>query len=135
MARIGFVMDSEYEDSEFQKPFDALRAAGHECRILGLVKGARLVGKRGTSGTRVEEEVAAADPHEFEALVLPGGHSPDRLRVSDAPGAFIRRFAEAGGLIAAICHGPQLLIDAELVRGKNVASWPSVRVDLLNAGA
>ena len=71
----------------------------------------------------------------WDALVIPGGHSPDTLRMDEDLVGFIRRFGESGRPIAAICHGPQLLIEADLVRGRTVTSWPSIRKDLENAGA
>jgi len=66
---------------------------------------------------------------------IPGGHSPDRLRMDEELVDFVRRFGESGRPIAAICHGPQLLIEADLVRGRTLTSWPSIRKDLENAGA
>src|SRR5690606_13048804 len=70
-----------------------------------------------------------------DALVVPGGYSPDHLRTSRSVVEFVRRFAQTGRPIAAVCHGPQLLIEAELVAGREMTSWPSVRKDLENAGA
>lgn len=135
MARIAFLLDSEYEDSEFQGPFDALRAEGHDCRVVGLLEGTHLVGKRGESKVVVDEGVDLADPLGFDALVIPGGNSPDRLRAQPGPAGFVRSFVIREAPIAAICHGPQLLIDAEALTGRTVTSWPSVRADLENAGA
>src|SRR5689334_24281649 len=68
-------------------------------------------------------------------LLIPGGHSPDHLRMDESVVRFVRRFWETGKPVAAICHGPQLLIDADVVRGVTLTSWPSVRKDLENAGA
>ena len=79
------------------------------------------------------EEVRAED---FDALVLPGGvRNPDQLRMNDAAIALIRDFADRGKPIAAICHGPWLLVEADLVRGRRATSWPSIQTDLKNAGA
>lgn len=135
MARIAFLMDSEYEDSEFQGPFESMRAAGHECRVIGLTEGMRLTGKRGQSHAEVDEAVETADPNAYDALVIPGGHSPDRLRAHAAPTHFVRGFVARDVPIAAICHGPQLLIEAGAVRGRTLTSWISIRTDLENAGA
>lgn len=82
-------------------------------------------------------DVAAGDlePEGFDALVIPGGFGPDRLRTDEAVVRFVKTFGALDRPIAAICHGPQLLIEAGLVRGRTLTSWPSVRTDLLNAGA
>ncbi|MEO7177491.1 MAG: type 1 glutamine amidotransferase domain-containing protein, partial [Allosphingosinicella sp.] len=78
------------------------------------------------------EEVEAGD---YDALVLPGGtKNPDKLRMNEAVVATIRAFADAGKPIAAICHGPWLLIEADVIRGRRVTGWPSIRTDLRNAG-
>ena len=74
-------------------------------------------------------------PEDFDAVVIPGGHGPDKLRLDEAMVEFTRRFHASGKPLAAICHGPQLLIEAEVVKGRTMTSWPSVRKDLINAGA
>lgn len=85
---------------------------------------------------KVEMDVRDARPVDFDALLLPGGvANPDRLRLSTAAITFIREFAREDKPIAAICHGPWTLIDADIVKAKHVTSWPSLRADLLNAGA
>lgn len=85
---------------------------------------------------KVERDVRDVRPRDFDALVLPGGvANPDQLRLSAETIAFIREFARADKPIAAICHGPWPLIDAEVVKGKRMTSWPTLRTDLTNAGA
>ncbi|AVR97841.1 type 1 glutamine amidotransferase domain-containing protein [Pseudoduganella armeniaca] len=85
---------------------------------------------------KVERDVRAARPGDFDALVLPGGvANPDQLRLSTEAITFIREFARANKPIAAICHGPWTLIDADVVKGKRVTSWPTLKTDLTNAGA
>jgi len=83
----------------------------------------------------VQDAASDRDPDEFDALLIPGGYSPDHLRMDRDVVAFVLDFSATGKPIAAVCHGPQLLIEADLVRGKQVTSWPSVRRDLENAGA
>jgi protease I len=75
------------------------------------------------------------DPRDLDAVVVPGGYSPDRLRLHPDVVDLVRQVARAGRLVAAICHGPSLLIDADVVSGRTVTSWPSIRRDLENAGA
>jgi protease I len=85
---------------------------------------------------RPDLTIDEANPDDFDALILPGGvRNPDTLRIHGNVVALIRRFAEQGKPIGAICHGPWLLIEADLVRGRSVTGWPSIRTDLRNAGA
>ena len=84
----------------------------------------------------VDGVVADADPSEYDALVLPGGVvSPDALRMDEDAIAFVRKFVSEDKPVAAICHGPWALVEADVVRGRTVTSWPSLRTDLRNAGA
>ncbi|HEX5010394.1 MAG TPA: type 1 glutamine amidotransferase domain-containing protein [Planctomycetota bacterium] len=135
MARIAMLLGNEFEDSEFTVPRDRLAAAGHEVVIVGRRAGETVRGKRGEATATVAEAAEGLAADSFGALVIPGGHSPDALRTDEGVVDFVRRFARTGRPIAAVCHGPQLLIEAGLVRGRALTSWPSVRTDLLNAGA
>lgn len=135
MARIAFVLEGDYEDAEFQRPYDELGAAGHECTIIGTEAGKELGGKRGNSRARVEATVDSVNIDSFDALVVPGGYSPDKLRLHDGVVDFTRKFVESGKPVAAICHAGQLLVEAEVVEGRTLTSWPSVRKELQLAGA
>jgi protease I len=135
MAKIVMPVGEGFEDSEFQVPYDRLRSAGHEIVIVGIERGQVVKGKRGESEARIEATADALYPEDFDAMVIPGGHGPDRLRMDEALVKFTRGFMETGKPVAAICHGPQLLIEADAVRGRTLTSWPSVRKDLINAGA
>jgi protease I len=135
MAKVAMVLGPEFEDSEFRVPYDRLTEARHEVTILGVTAGETVRGKKGRESARIEAATKDRKASEFDALVIPGGHSPDHLRIDRDVVAFVRDFANSGKPVAAICHGPQLLIEAELVAGKSVTSWPSVRKDLENAGA
>lgn len=135
MATVAFVLAEDFEDSEFRIPYDRLKQAGHRVSVLGGHAGQMVRGKKGKEVVAIE---AAAKDHkasEFDALVIPGGYSPDHLRTEPAVVELVRAVARAGKPVAAVCHGPSLLIEAELVRGKTVTSWPSIRTDLQNAGA
>jgi len=135
MAKVAMPLAPDFEDSEFTLPFEALRKAGHEVTIIGAAAGKTISGKRGQASATIDSTAKELDPDDFDALVIPGGYSPDKLRLDKDVVSFTQRFAEAGKLIAAVCHGPQLLIEAEAVRGRTLTSWPSVRKDLINAGA
>ncbi len=135
MANIAFVVADDFEDSEFRVPFDALLQAGHAIKILGTQAGEKVKGYKGKESITVDESVSDKDVNDFDALVIPGGFSPDRLRTNENVVAFVKAFCESGKIVAAVCHGPQLLIEAEQVRGRTLTSWPSVKKDLQNAGA
>ncbi|HEY1551053.1 MAG TPA: type 1 glutamine amidotransferase domain-containing protein [Kofleriaceae bacterium] len=135
MARIAFVVADDFEDSEFRKPYDALRAAGHQIEILGAEAGKTVTGKAQKEHAKIEAAASERDPNSFDALVIPGGYSPDHLRMNADVVKFVSAMVKRGKLIAAVCHGPQLLIEADAVNGKQLTSWPSVKKDLENAGA
>ena len=122
-----------FEDSEFKKPYDAFRDAGHEVVVIGAKKGEKLEGKNGKVKSRAELGIDEARPEDFQALFIPGGHSPDRLRADPRFVAFTQAFADLP--ILAICHGPQLLLTAEMVEGRRMTAWKTVQVDLRCAGA
>lgn len=135
MSRIAFVVGEDFEDSEFRKPYDALRKAGHTVEVLGAKAGELVKGMKGKEEVTIEAAATERDPGTYDALVIPGGYSPDRLRIDAGVVAFVKRMVGDGKLVAAVCHGPQLLIEVDAVRGKTVTSWPSVKTDLKNAGA
>jgi deglycase len=131
--RIACVLARGFEDSELRQPYDAFRAAGHEVVLISHKRGQRITGKKGDEEVVSELGIADADPRAFDALFIPGGHSPDVLRGDHRFVAFTRAFADKP--IFAVCHGPQLLITAGLVRGRTMTAWKTVQVDLANAGA
>lgn len=135
MAHIAMLLAADFEDSEFTVPYRRLNEAGHEVTIIGRQAGETLKGKRGAATAIVDRAAGETEPEQFDGLVIPGGYSPDHLRMDPNVVDFVRRLARAGRLIAAVCHGPQLLIEADQVRGRTLTSWPSVRTDLQNAGA
>jgi protease I len=135
MANVAFVLADDFEDSEFRIPYDRLKAAGHQLSVLGARAGQTVHGKKGKESVAIEAPASERKGSDFDALVIPGGYSPDHLRTDHGIVGFVREAAQAGKPLAAVCHGPSLLIEADLVRGKTVTSWPSIRTDLINAGA
>lgn len=132
MSRIAFVVGEEFEDVELTDPFHALRD-DHEIDIIGATAD-DVTGKQGTTA-RIDHAVADADPSVYDALVIPGGYSPDHLRTDEAVVRFVSHFRDHDKTIAAVCHAPSLLIEADAVQGRTMTSWPSIRTDLRNAGA
>lgn len=135
MSRIAFVVAEDFEDSEFRKPYDGLRDADHQIDIIGVKAGETVKGKKGKEAVKIEKAAADVDPAAYDALVIPGGYSPDHLRMDPSVVTFVQTMARSGKLVAAVCHGPQLLIEADTVKGRVLTSWPSVKTDLENAGA
>lgn len=135
MARIAFVLGDGYEDSEFRTPYETLTEAGHDLVVIGKEKGQTVAGKRGDDEFTIEHTPDMVDASEFDALVIPGGWSPDRLRTDDGIVQLVRDIARANKPVAAICHAGSLLVEAGVVDGKRLTSYPSIRTDLVNAGA
>lgn len=135
MARIAMLIGQDFEDVEFRIPYDRLRDAGHAVEVIGRKAGQTVSGKRREESVRIEAAAGDEQPERFDALVIPGGYGPDHLRMDENVVGFVRRFVETGKPVAAVCHGPQLLIEADVVGGKTMTSWPSVKTDLRNAGA
>ena len=131
--RIACVLAQDFEDSEFRVPYDELRKAGHEVVVIGKKKGETLTGDKGRETIQTDLSIDEARPEDFDALFMPGGYSPDKLRADPRFVQLARSFANKP--ILAICHGPQLLITADLVRGRRMTAWQTVQVDLRNAGA
>ena len=127
-----------FEQSELMDPKAALEAAGFETVVAsskaGEIKGWK--DKNWGESVPVDALIADMNASDFDALLLPGGQmNPDILRMDEAAVDLVEDFNDAGKPIAAICHGPWMLIEADIVEGRTVTSWPSVRTDLTNAGA
>lgn len=135
MSKIAILVDEMFEDSEFRVPYDRLRSAGHQVDIVGRKPGERVAGKQHKETATIEHAVAKVSPQDYDALVIPGGYSPDHLRTDPDAVRFTRMMALANKPVAAVCHAPSLLIEADLAFGRQVTSWPSIKTDLINAGA
>jgi len=136
--RVAILVENGFEQVELTEPRQALDRAGAQTAIVSPVRG-QVRGWQFTQwGDSFGVDVALADarPENFDALLLPGGViNPDKLRMNAAAVQFVRAFFDTGMPIASICHGPWMLVEADVVRGRQVTSWPSVRTDLVNAGA
>ena len=138
MTKVMILATDGFEQSELMKPRDNLNKAGIETTVVSLESG-EIKGWDQTDwgdSVKVDKTVKEASASDFDALLLPGGQiNPDKLRMNDDAVQLVKDFADAGKPIAAICHGPWLLVEANIVKGKTVTSWPSIRTDLKNAGA
>lgn len=135
MSKVAIVLADDFEDVEFETPHTTLLEHGHEVTVIGTAESKEITGKRGRVRYTIDCGVDQVSPTDFDALVIPGGYSPDKLRTDDDIVRFVRGCADQGMPIAAICHAPSLLIEADLVAGRTLTSWPSIRTDLTNAGA
>ena len=132
--RVAMFVEDEFEDRELTGPLEALRAAGATVRLVGPAAGAEYKGKRGTAVVKSDIAAGAAKVKDFDAVVIPGGHAPDKMRMRHAMVDLARDAMEAGKPVAAICHGPQVLISANTLRGRTLTCWPSIAIDVKNAG-
>jgi protease I len=136
--KIAILATDGYEQVELTDPKKNLEQAGATVEVISIKKG-QIKGWDKTDwgkSVKVDHLVSEVKPSDYDGLVLPGGQiNPDKLRTDQAAVSFIREFVESGKPVAAICHGPWGLIEADVVKGKTVTSWPSVHTDLKNAGA
>lgn len=135
--KVAILAADGFEQAELEGPLEALRDAGADVYIVspkaGKIQGMEHM-EKGRS-VNVDLTLAKADPEDFDALVIPGGlYNPDTLRSTPAAVDFVKAFGVAGKPIAAICHGPWVLIEADLVAGRQLTSWPAIQSDIRNAG-
>lgn len=136
-SRIAILATHGYERSELREPLEELRAQGAEVEVISPEAGEirSWDGDDWGDSVPVDRSLAEASVADYDALVLPGGQiNPDRLRTEDAAVRFVRDFVEAGKPVGAICHGPWLLAEADVARGREMTSYASIRTDLINAG-
>lgn len=137
-ARILIVATDGFEESELFGPREILLERGAAVKLASPSLEPVQATVHDDPGRTIRPDLKVADARadDFDALLLPGGvRNPDALRLDEAAVALVRAFAAAGKPVAAICHGPWLLIEADVIRGRTVTGWPSIRTDLRNAGA
>jgi protease I len=136
--RVAFLATDGVEEVEYVEPRKAVENAGGIAELVSIKDGEiQAVNHMDKAGTyKVEKQAGDADPADYDALVLPGGvANPDFLRANPDAVKFVRDFAATGKPLAAICHGPWTLVEAGVVDGRTLTSWPSLKTDLTNAGA
>ncbi len=134
-ARIACLLGEDFEDSEFRVPYDRFKAEGFEIDVIGERAGQTLSGKKGKEKVKATKGIEEVRPEDYQALFIPGGYSPDHLRHDARFVEFVRRFDATRKPVAAVCHGPQLLMTAHLVEGRTLTAWDTVQDDLKLAGA
>jgi protease I len=134
MARIAVAITDMFQDVEYERPAEAFRKAGHELTLVGLKAGVQVKGEHGAVA-KIDRAVKDVSAQDFDALFIPGGYSPDKLRADEDAVRFAREFFEEDKPVFAICHAAQLLITAQLLRGRRVTGWKSIVQDIKNAGA
>jgi protease I len=135
MKKIAVLIADYFEDSEYSKPAEAFRKEGHQLIHIGLQAGQTVHGKNRKSSAKIDKAVKEASVNDYDALFIPGGFSPDQLRADDNAVKFVKEFTNSGKPIFAICHGPQLLITAQVLKGRKITGWKSIIQDIKNAGA
>lgn len=133
--KIAVLVTDLFEDSEYTSPVEALEKAGHEIVAIEKEAGKKVKGKQSEAEVTIDKSIDDVKPDEFDALLIPGGFSPDKLRADERFLEFAKAFSDERKPIFTICHGPQLLINAKVVKGKKMTSVKQVGVDLENAGA
>jgi protease I len=133
--RIAILVEDSFEDLEFIEPMRAMKAANARVIIVGtdLIKN-----YRSKSGKRIVAAEITADKakaEDFDAIIIPYSHAPDEMRLDESMVELVRQLYSLGRVVAAICHGPRILISADIARGRRLTSWPSIAIDLKNAGA
>ncbi|TGA98322.1 type 1 glutamine amidotransferase [Sporolactobacillus shoreae] len=134
MSKVAVIVTNDVEDIEFTSPKDALEAAGHEVTVIEKEANTTVTGKHGTE-IHVDKGIDDVKPEDFDALLVPGGFSPDQLRVDPRFVAFTKYFLGYDKPLFAICHGPQLFIQTGLVKGRTLTAYESIQPDLYYAGA
>jgi protease I len=136
--KVAILAADGFEQVELTKPRKALDEAGAETSVISIKSGKIQGMNHADKGDKIDVDLTLDDakPEDFDALLIPGGlMNPDTLRSNDGALEFARHFFREGKPVAAICHGPWVLIDAGVVRNKTLTSWPAIQSDLRNAGA
>jgi protease I len=124
-----------FEDIEYTKPVEAFKKAGHTIVNIGFKKNSTVKGKKAGTKVIINKSFNEISIDDFDAVFVPGGYSPDKLRVNEVAVRFIKDFVNSGKPVFSICHAPQLLITAQVLEGRRITGWKSITQDIKNAGA
>jgi protease I len=134
-VRVAILIEKNFEDSEFQVPYTALTQAGAEIVVLGSRMNDEYKGKRGKVTIKPDATATEVAAEDFDAIVIPGGAAPDRIRTNPNAVRLVVQAMDEGKPVAAVCHGPQVLIEADRLRGRRATGFLAIRKDMENAGA
>lgn len=135
MSKIAIVITDLFEDAEYKKPAEAFHDAGHELVHVGLKKESTVKGKRKETPVQIDKTFEEVSADEFDAVFIPGGYSPDKLRAHEQAVNFVSTFVKQDKPVFLICHAAQLLITADVLKGRKITGWKSIIQDIKNAGA
>jgi protease I len=133
--KVAILIEKNFEDSEFQIPYTALQEAGAEVTVLGSRMNETYTGKQGVVSIKPDGTTTEARAEDFDAVIIPGGMAPDTMRTNMKTVRFVQDAVEQNKLVAAVCHGPQVLIEGDLLRGRRATGFRAIRKDMQNAGA
>ncbi|WP_169089455.1 type 1 glutamine amidotransferase domain-containing protein [Paenibacillus sp. PL91] len=132
--KVAFLLANDFEDSEMKNPYDEMVKNGHEAVIISLKSNEELKGKQGSITYTSHLGIAEANASDYAAIIIPGGKSPSHLMNNADVQAFVKEADQAGTTIAAICHGPQILEAAGLLKGRTLTSYPGISSEIKAAG-
>ncbi|MEH2115421.1 DJ-1/PfpI/YhbO family deglycase/protease [Nostoc sp.] len=133
--KVAILIEQAVEDAEFTVPYNGLKQAGIEVVVLGSRMNEKYKGKRGKLSIQADGTTTEAIAAEYDAVVIPGGMAPDKMRRNPNTVRFVQEAIQQGKLVAAVCHGPQVLIESDLLKGKKVTGFIAIAKDIINAGA
>lgn len=133
--RVAILIENGVEDVEYLIPYNGLKQAGMDVVVLGARVNEKYKGKHGKVNTNADSTTTEAIAAEFDAVIIPGGMAPDKMRRNPNTVRFVQEAMQQGKLVAAVCHGPQVLIEGDLLQGKQATGFSAVRKDMINAGA
>ncbi len=135
MKNIAVLIDDLFEDIEYIEPVEAFKKAGHTVELVGKHASAIIHGKKENTELTIERGVKGAEVDDYDALFIPGGYSPDKLRTNEAAVQFAGNFVKSGKPVFTICHGPQVMITADVLQNRRMTGYQSIIKDIQNAGA
>jgi protease I len=135
MSQVAVIMTDLFEDSEYTEPAKAFKEAGHTLTHVGLEAGKTVKGKKEETPVKIDESIENVSVSDFDALLISGGYSPGKLRADEKAVQFAKEFMQSGKPVFAICHAGQLLISADVIRGRKMTGGKSIVQDIKNAGA
>lgn len=135
MSKIAILLTDLFEDVEYTAPVSAFDKAGHEIFHVGLREGKIVKGKKKETPVKIDKQIDNVSTDTYDALFIPGGYSPDKLRIHKNVVDFVSEFVKSKKPVFLICHAPQLLITADVLKGRKITGWKSIIQDIKNAGA